>query len=99
MLGTVIRRNWPIWKVSGTGEEPTAEYELVGPLCTSIDVLATRIRLPELHRGDVIAIGSSGAYGLTASPTRFISHPEPREYLVVGCGDDAEVVDVTEFSA
>jgi len=99
MLGTVIRRNWPIWKVSGTGAEPTAEYEIVGPLCTSIDVLATRIRLPELHRGDVIAIGSSGAYGLTASPTRFISHPVPREYLVVGCGDDAEVVDVTEFSA
>jgi diaminopimelate decarboxylase len=76
-----------------------AEYQLVGPLCTSIDVLATRIRLPELHRDDVIAIGSSGAYGLTASPTRFIHHPEPREYLVVGTTAGADIVDVTEPGA
>jgi diaminopimelate decarboxylase len=99
MLGTVIRRNWPMWKVTGTEAAPMAEYQLVGPLCTSIDVLATRIRLPELHRDDVIAIGSSGAYGLTASPTRFIHHPEPREYLVVGTTAGADIVDVTEPGA
>jgi hypothetical protein len=34
----------------------------------------------------------SGAYGLTASPTRFISHPEPREVTLQA----GEMTDVTE---
>lgn len=99
MMGTVIRRNWPMWRVTGTDTEPESEYQLVGPLCTTIDVLATRIQLPPLRRGDVIAIGSSGAYGLTASPTRFISHPEPREYLVVREDGTSKILDVTEARA
>ena len=93
MMGSLIRRNWPIWKVSGGSDEPAGEYTLVGPLCTTIDQIATHIRLPDLRRGDVLAIGSSGAYGLTASPTRFISHPEPAELAVLASG---EVQDVSE---
>jgi diaminopimelate decarboxylase len=96
LMGSVIRRNWPMWKVNGNGSEPVQEYWLVGPLCTTIDTLAYQVQLPELHRGDVIAVGSSGAYGLTASPTRFISHPEPKECLVVGSGPEAELIDVSE---
>ena len=84
LMGSVIRRNWPITKVAGGLEAPVVEHNVVGPLCTSIDILATRLRLPMLEAGDALAIGSSGAYGLTASPTRFISHPEPREFLVSG---------------
>jgi diaminopimelate decarboxylase len=38
--------------------------------------------LPELNIGDVLAIQCTGAYGLTASPTRFISHPMPPEILI-----------------
>ena len=95
MMGAVIRRNWPMWKVNTTGAEPVREYMLTGPLCTTIDTLAMKIELPELSRGDVLAIGSSGAYGMSASPTRFISHPEPREILVVGQGADIELIDVT----
>ena len=96
LLGQIIRRNYPMWKVNVTGTEPSGEYLLVGPLCTTIDTLATDISLPELHMGDLVAVGSSGAYGLTSSPTRFISHPEPREYLVSGSGADGEIIDVTE---
>jgi diaminopimelate decarboxylase len=95
LLGMVIRRNYPIWKVTGN-TEPESKYMLVGPLCTTIDTLAEHITLPSLHLGDVIAIGSSGAYGLTSSPVGFISHPAPREALVTGTGDDARVVDVTQ---
>ena len=29
--------------------------------------------------GDLVVVFQSGAYGLTASPTRFLSHPPPRE--------------------
>lgn len=98
MMGTVIRRNWPMWKVNVTGAEPVHEYMLTGPLCTTIDTLALKIDMPELNRGDLLAIGSSGAYGLSASPTSFINHPIPREILVVGRGEEVELIDVTSHS-
>lgn len=91
MMGSVIRRNWRIANVT-TPEGQVATYTLTGPLCTTIDVVATRISLPELNVGDVIAVENSGAYGLTASPSRFISHPEPREVLWNG----STFEDVTE---
>jgi diaminopimelate decarboxylase len=94
MMGTVIRRNWRFLNVSNpAGAAQT--YTLVGPLCTSIDQLAADIVLPEVRVGDVLAIENSGAYGLTASPTRFISHPEPAEVLIEG----GEFVEVTESDA
>lgn len=83
MMGSVIRRNWRIANLSNPDAEPQ-RYTVVGPLCTTIDTLATKLELPALEIGDIIAIENSGAYGLTASPTRFISHPEPREALVDG---------------
>ena len=91
MMGTVIRRNWPFINLTNADAEPH-KYTLVGPLCTTIDVLATDIILPEVLVGDVIAVTNSGAYGLTASPTRFISHPEPAEVLIEGdtCLDVSE---------
>lgn len=85
MMGSVIRRNWKVRNLSSPGGAP-ARYTLVGPLCTSIDRLASDIELPELRVGDVIAIAGCGAYGLTASPVRFISHPEPREVAFDAAG-------------
>jgi diaminopimelate decarboxylase len=92
MMGTVMRRNWRFANLSRAGQDPSRKYLLVGPLCASFDVLGTNVDLPETLAGDVIAVGSSGAYGLTASPTRFISHPEPREWLM----DDETITEVTE---
>jgi len=94
MMGTVIRRNWRFANLSNPGGEPRA-VTLVGPLCTSIDVLASDLELPEARVGDVLAVESSGAYGFTASPTRFISHPEPAEVLI----ENDALVDVSESSA
>jgi diaminopimelate decarboxylase len=91
MMGTVIRRNWRFANLSHP-EGEVGRYTLVGPLCTSIDVLASDLPLPEVRVGDVIAVENSGAYGLTASPTRFISHPEPAELLLAG----GEMIDATE---
>jgi diaminopimelate decarboxylase len=82
MMGTIIRRNWPIHRITEGPEQPKQDYLIVGPLCTTIDTLATQATLPPLTRGDVLGIEMSGAYGLSASPTRFISHPEAREVLV-----------------
>lgn len=83
MMGSVIRRNWRIANLSNP-EGPVERYTVVGPLCTTIDTLATKLELPATAIGDVITIENSGAYGLTSSPTRFISHPEPREALLEG---------------
>lgn len=93
MMGTVIRRNWMFTKLSSADEPATETYTLTGPLCTTIDTLATKLASPPLAEGDVLAIACSGAYGLTASPSAFISHPDPREILL----DGDETVDATEF--
>jgi diaminopimelate decarboxylase len=96
LMGSIVRRNWPIFNVTGPEGSATATYTLVGPLCTNIDTLATKVELPVLECGDVIAVASSGAYGLSASPLGFISHPEPREALVLDCAEAMSVIDVSE---
>lgn len=83
-LGSVIHHNYRIFKVTTATDSqlPLQPYTLVGPLCTSIDTLGHSVNLPPLQVGDVLAIRSSGAYGLTASPIHFISHRPPKEILV-----------------
>lgn len=81
LFGMAIRRNYKMRNISADG--PAAgSYQLSGPLCTSIDVLARGIALSRLEAGDLIVIGTSGAYGATASLGRFISHPPVGEWLI-----------------
>jgi diaminopimelate decarboxylase len=99
-LGTVIRRNYRIFKVNAsvdTGD--TAAYELVGPLCTPIDTLGHAVELPTLDEGDLIGIHSSGAYGLTVSPIHFISHPPPKEIVVESAQGQSYGEDISQFTA
>ena len=90
MMGATFRKDYPI--VALTEGETAGDIKLTGPLCTSIDTLAGPLPMPALKRGDAIAIMQSGAYGLTASPTRFISHPDPLELLCEG----GQWTDITE---
>lgn len=87
-FGMVIHRNYRMHRIGGG--EATEKVDLVGPLCTSIDRLASGVLLPQLNEGDLVAVHSSGAYGPTASPIHFISHPLPHEALLVG-GDVQDV--------
>jgi diaminopimelate decarboxylase len=66
-------------RVQGTERELV---NVVGPLCTPLDVLAQQMELARAEIGDLIVVFQSGAYGYSASPTRFLSHPEPIEVLV-----------------
>jgi len=91
MMGSVIRRNWRIANLSNP-EGDAERYTVVGPLCTTIDTLASKLELPMMSIGDIIAIENSGAYGMTSSPTRFISHPEPREAMLTS----GKLTDVSE---
>jgi len=81
-LGQVIKRDFPIVNVSRLDEDATQEATVVGPLCTPLDTLGRKVRLPTTKVGDIVAILQSGAYGLTASPVEFLSHPMPAEVLV-----------------
>jgi diaminopimelate decarboxylase len=38
-------------------------YDVVGPICESSDTFGKSVLLPEVKRGDIIAIRSTGAYG------------------------------------
>jgi len=81
-FGQVIRKNYPVLignRVIGPRREVAT---VVGPLCTPLDLLADRMDLAEATIGDLVVILQSGAYGLTASPTGFLSHPPPAEILV-----------------
>jgi diaminopimelate decarboxylase len=81
-FGQVIRKNYPAVignRVAG-GERETAS--VVGPLCTPLDLLADQMEMAKADVGDLVVVFQSGAYGLTASPTAFLSHPGAREVLV-----------------
>ena len=46
---------------------PLLKYDVVGPICESSDVFGKDEMLPEIHRGDLLALMSAGAYGETMS--------------------------------
>ena len=46
-----------------TSSKPQQTYDVVGPICESSDTFRKVISLPELCRGDLVAIRSAGAYG------------------------------------
>jgi len=80
-FGTVVKRNYPIAVAHRMGAEPEETVSVVGALCTPLDRLADRVALPRADVGDVMAVFLAGAYGLSASPSRFLGHPEPAEIL------------------
>lgn len=81
-FGQVIRKNYPVAIGNRMGASDIEQASVVGPLCTPLDLLADRMPLPVAEAGDLVVVFQSGAYGLTASPTRFLSHAEPGEILV-----------------
>jgi len=81
-FGQVIRKNYPVEVGTRGPEEPREVASVVGPLCTPLDLLADRMELAAAVPGDLIVVYQSGAYGRTASPASFLSHPAVAEILV-----------------
>lgn len=81
-FGQVIRRNYPVAVATRFSSAAVETATVVGCLCTPLDRLADKLPLPFVEPNDLIAVFLAGAYGLTASPTRFLGHPEPAERLV-----------------
>lgn len=67
--------------LDGSAQHETVD--VVGPLCESGDFLALDRRMPEVHRGDYLAVMCAGAYGYALS-SNYIARPRPAEVLVDG---------------
>ena len=81
-FGQVVRKNYPATIVSRSASTATEQTSVVGPLCTPLDVLAEQMRFPDAQVGDLVVVFQSGAYGRSASPAGFLSHPGAAEVLV-----------------
>ena len=82
-----------VWPVRWAGEAPRridnqqgpgfAVCDLVGPICETGDFLARGRSLPPLERGDLVAVFSAGAYGMSMA-SNYNDHGRPAEVLVDG---------------
>src|SRR5262249_33138301 len=57
--------------------------DVVGPVCESADVMGRGRKLPPLEQGDLLAVMSAGAYGMSMS-SNYNSRPRAAEVLVDG---------------
>src|SRR5690625_7875045 len=78
-----------------TSDRPPVKYDVVGPICETSDTFRNGMMLPELKRGDLVAIRSAGAYGEVMSSafklrervaTRFSADCEESRPLSCGMG-------------
>lgn len=78
----------PVQRAGKTAEE----YDVVGPVCESADFLARARRLA-ISEGDLLAVMSAGAYGMSMS-SNYNSRPRAAEVMVDG--DNAHLVRARE---
>lgn len=70
---------------------PLVEAEAVqsvivaGPVCESTDVLGRAVRLPEVRRGDLLAVLTAGAYGMVMA-SNYNARLRPPEIVIEGDG-------------
>jgi len=55
--------------------------DIVGNLCTALDVMAKNITLPHAEIGDILAVSNAGSYGCTLTPLFFSNQETPKEFL------------------
>ncbi|OWW22243.1 pyridoxal-dependent decarboxylase, exosortase A system-associated [Noviherbaspirillum denitrificans] len=81
-FGQVIRKNYPVVIGNRVQGQEREVVSVVGPLCTPLDLLADQMEMARADVGDLVVVFQSGAYGMTASPSAFLSHPAALEVLV-----------------
>ncbi len=67
-----------VQNLSGIGTE--GYYNIVGPVCESSDIFARNILLPEINRGDLVAIRTTGAYGEVMASSYNLRNPAKAVY-------------------
>lgn len=79
-FGVGFRSNFEVVNVSNPSEHKI-ECNIAGPSCNPTDLLGQKIMIPKPAEGDLLAVLSSGSYGLTASPVWFLGRPTPPEII------------------
>jgi diaminopimelate decarboxylase len=74
--------NYPIAVATRFAAPAEEQVTVTGCLATPHDVLGDQVMLPRAEPGDLIAVFTAGAYGLTASPQAWESRPAAREMVV-----------------
>jgi diaminopimelate decarboxylase len=91
-LYDAFHRIWPVTPAGGLPCPPddyeiaiagTRRHDVVGPVCESGDFLAKDRFLPDMVRGDLLAVFSAGAYGMAMS-SNYNSRLRAAEVLVSG---------------
>ena len=73
--------------------DPAEEKQTVtiaGNTCTSADIVAEDVVMPEMRKGDVIIMTNAGSYGYVLTPLQFGSLDRPLEFFI---DNDGNVVD------
>lgn len=81
-FGQVIRKNYPVLIGNKLHNNDEELVNIVGPLCTPLDIIADKIVLPKADIDDYVVVFQSGAYGASASPKDFLSQPNLTEILI-----------------
>lgn len=81
-FGQVIRRNYPLAIGNRMNEAASEIANIVGCLCTPLDLLGDSVAVPKVEIDDLVVLFQAGAYGMTASPSAFLGHPPAVEILV-----------------
>jgi diaminopimelate decarboxylase len=78
---------WPVStpyaKGSPASDAASTPADVVGPVCESADFLARDRMLPPVKDGDLMAVFSAGAYGMSMA-SNYNGRPRPAEVLVSG---------------
>ena len=88
-FGQVIKKNFLVKNLSNPGGE-IKSCNLVGPLCTTLDILGRDVGIESPNVGDIIAFLNSGSYGYTSSPLLFLGHDTPIELLATN--DEIKII-------
>ena len=73
----------PVVETKTERKRKISKIDIVGPVCESGDFFALDREMPEVHKGDLLAIMSAGAYGFVMA-SNYNSRPLPAETLVRG---------------
>jgi diaminopimelate decarboxylase len=79
-FGQILKKNFMVKNLSNPNGK-VLNCNLVGPLCTTLDILGRDIAIELPRVGDAIAFLNSGSYGFTSSPLFFLGHETPLELL------------------
>ena len=69
-------------RVAENSSETCEKVDIVGPICESGDFLGRDRLLPQVCKGDLLAVMGAGAYGFTMS-SNYNARPRPAEVMVI----------------